>query len=72
MIKTLDEFTKFLKICRKQGVTDVKFEGISVVFGELSRKGREEADDVEIPTDEMTLEQQMFYSAGAGHENHQG
>lgn len=74
MIKDLNEFTAFLKICRKQGVTEVKFNDVSVVFGELSKKARKEADDDnEIQTEELTPEQLMFYSAGGiTNENHQG
>lgn len=66
MIKTLDEFTTFLKICRKQGVNEVKFEGVSVSFGDLPRKLKdgEDSKDQDIPTDELSPEQLMFYSAG--------
>lgn len=65
MIKDLDELTTFLKICRKQGVTDIKFEGFSVVFGELPKKSRKDGEtDDEIPTEELSPEQLMFYSAG--------
>lgn len=74
MIKSLDELTEFLKICRKQGVTEIKFEGVSVSFGELPKKSRAGAvDDTEPVTDELTPEQLMFYSAGgSGNENIQG
>lgn len=66
MIKSLDELTAFLKICRKQGVTDIKFEGLSVTFGELSKKERKagDEDEAEIPTDELSQEQLMFFSSG--------
>ncbi len=65
MIKDLDELTAFLKICRKQGVTDITFEGFSVKFGELPQKSRKESesDDAEIPTDAMTPEELMYFSA---------
>lgn len=74
MIKTLDELTAFLKICRKQGVTEIKFEGLSVNFGELPKKSRSESDETEIQTDELTPEQLMFFSAGGTmpNENNQG
>jgi hypothetical protein len=64
MIKSLEDLTAFLKICRKQGVTDIKFEGFSVVFGEAPKKPREkdETDQDEIPTDGLTPEQLAFYS----------
>lgn len=73
MIKSLDEFTDFLKICRKQGVTSVTFSGISVDFGELPKKQKNDTEDREIPTDELSQEELMFFSAGgAPNENHKG
>lgn len=66
MINSLDEFTEFLKICRKQGVKSVKLAGVEVELGELPRKNKdtEEKETKEIPIDQMTPEQLMFYSAG--------
>lgn len=63
MIKTLDELTAFLKICRKQGVSDIKFDGVSVAFGDLPKKRKDEAseDSEEIQTDGLTDEQMMDY-----------
>lgn len=69
MINSLDDLTAFLKICRKQGVTDIKFGGVSVVFGEDPKRSRKDEDgevDQTIPTDELTPEQLMFYSSGDG------
>lgn len=65
MIKDLDELTAFLKICRKQGVTDITFEGLTVKFGELPQKSRKdtEAEESDIPTDAMTPEELMYFSA---------
>lgn len=61
MIKSLDEFKAFLKICRKEGVTDVKFAGFSVAFGESPKKQVDIQEDgiMEGPTDEEFA----FYSA---------
>lgn len=64
MIKSLEELTDFLKICRKQGVTEIKFGEVSVSFGALPMKRREASEQQEIPTDEMSPEELMFYSAG--------
>jgi hypothetical protein len=67
MIKSLEELTKFLKICRKQGVTAITFDGLSVTLGELPKKGgQEEADEDETfkSFDQMTPEEQMLYSVG--------
>ena len=65
MIKDLKELTEFLKICRKQGVNDIKFEGLSVSFGELPRKSRREGEtdaDDDIQSNALTDEQLLFYS----------
>lgn len=66
MIKDLDELTAFLKICRKQGVMAIKFEGLSVDFGELPKKSRKEddADDATIATEELSGDELIYYSAG--------
>ncbi len=59
----LKEFEKFLKICRKQGVQEVSFEGTSVKFGDFPiQKGEASNDNDEIPTEELTPEQLMFYA----------
>jgi hypothetical protein len=66
MLNDLKEIEKFFKICRKQGVSDVSFEGISVKFGELPSKQAIQTSDEsdEITTDELTPEQLMFYAVG--------
>ena len=64
MIKDLAELKKFLALCRKQGVKEIKFGDVAVVFGEAPRKQSDEADDAEVETDEPTMEQIMFLSAG--------
>lgn len=58
----LKEFEKFLKICRKQGVSDVSYEGMSVKFGEMPAKALTQTEDEEIPADSPTPEQMMFYA----------
>ncbi len=65
MIKSLDELTAFLKICRKQGVTDINFEGLSVKFGELPTKSRKDDDsEAEAAPEGLTPEQLMYFSVG--------
>jgi hypothetical protein len=60
MITDLKDFEKFLKICRKQGVSDVTCNGISVKLGSLPNKT--EADSAEeIETDSLTPDELMFY-----------
>jgi hypothetical protein len=63
LISDLKEFEKFLKICRKQGVTDVSFQGFSVKFGDMPEKPSVQEESAEdIPTDALTPEQLMFYA----------
>lgn len=64
MIKDLKEFQHLLKLCRKYGVTEVDFGACKVKIGDLPRE-REE-DDGDIPTEELTPEQLMFFSAPPG------
>jgi len=56
MLEDLKEFEKFLKICRKQGVSDVSWNGCTVKLGELPQKAiaQEESEDVspDVPSDE--------------------
>lgn len=65
MITDLAELSKFLKLCRKQGVKDIKFGDCTVSFGDLPRKLDGDADEQEPETpDDLTPEQLMFFSAG--------
>lgn len=61
MLNDLKDFEKFLKICRKQGVTEVTLAGTSVKLGDLPSKSTQDDSD-DIPTDELTPEQLMFYA----------
>ena len=61
MIEDLKDFEKFLKICRKQGVSDVTFKDVSVKLGPLPHKASEDESE-EIETDGLTPEQLMFYA----------
>ncbi len=62
MISDLKEFEKFLKICRKQGVSDVTLNGVSVKLGALPSKSSAADDQEEIPTESLTPEELMFYA----------
>jgi hypothetical protein len=64
LIKDLDELTALLKICRKQGVTDIKFEGVSIVFGELPKKSKDDVQE-DPKTEGPTDEELMNWSVGA-------
>lgn len=67
MINDTKELEKFLKICRKQGVIEIRFGGVSVAFGDLPKKSSEPEESEETQTDELTPEQLAFFSVG-GHQ----
>jgi len=66
----LKELDRFLKICRKNGVLDIDFNGIKAKLDEnhaktnKKRKKHAENDPNNIETDELTPEQLMFYAVG--------
>lgn len=63
MLNDLKELEKLFKICRKQGVLDLSFEGVTVKFGELPTKAGSQSEDLEeVPTEGLTPEQMMFYA----------
>lgn len=66
MIKSQAELRKFLALCRKQGVKEIKFGDLSVVFGDLPQKraGDVEDTDEEPETDGLSPEDLAFYSVG--------
>ncbi len=65
MIKDLNELQAFLKICRKQGVSEIRFSGTTVIFGDVPAKPRKGDDeDADALPEELTPEQLMFFSAG--------
>ncbi len=64
MIKDLKDFQALLKLCRKQGVTEVKLGDVAITFGAMPSKG-DATDEAEDPsTPELTPEQLMFFSVG--------
>ncbi len=65
MIKDLKELQALLKLCRKQGVTEITLSGVEIKFGEMPKKSADDAADGEIETEELTPEQLMFFSAPA-------
>jgi hypothetical protein len=60
MLNTRDELEAFFKLCRKQGVTEIKFHDIEVKFGELPIKKKNIESNEEIPTDELTPEELLY------------
>lgn len=73
MIKDLKELEKLLKLCRKQGVLDLSWDGVSFKLGSLPSKPNANGGDEELEEQEgvdpmtgLTQEQLMFYSAPPG------
>ncbi len=71
MISTLKDLEKLLKLCRKQGVDEIKLGDVSLKFGELPLERRQSADEPQaddplegFPEGMLTPEQLMFYSSG--------
>lgn len=63
MLTDLKEIEKFLKLCRKQGVDSVTFEGLVIKFGDLPIKQTAQADIEADPlNEEMTDDELMFYA----------
>lgn len=60
MISDLKEFERFLKICRKQGVDEVSFAGLSVKLGNLPTKS-DSSQSEDVPTDGLTDDELMFH-----------
>lgn len=77
MIKDLKELEKLLKLCRKQGVTEIKLGDIALTLGDLPTEkpeaSIEEAESTDpyanFPTGTLTPEQLIFYSSGGIPEN---
>jgi tryptophan synthase alpha subunit len=63
MLTDLKEIEKFLKLCRKQGVESVIFEGLTVKFGDMPSKPTSETQVESDPlAEELTDDQLMFYA----------
>ena len=65
MLTDLKEVEKFLKLCRKQGVKSVDFDGLKIEFGDLPTKSTDSSQE-EIPTDSLSEEQLAFYHLSGG------
>lgn len=79
MIENLKDLQKLFKLCRAQGITDLKINGIEVSFGNLPTEHLSSDSDYvpgeivdpysKFPTGELTPEQLAFYSAGGHPDN---
>ncbi len=64
IIKDLKDLQSLLKLCRKQGVTAIDFDGVRVSFGEMPAKSSDPVEPEDPPTEELTPDQLMFFSVG--------
>ena len=72
MIDSLKDLEKLLKLCRKQGVTEIKVAGCEFKLGEMPTEQKLVNIDQDVVTDpyanfpqgDLTPEQLMFYSSG--------
>lgn len=70
MIESLKDLEKLLKLCRKQGVTEIKLGTVEFKLGDMpdERTGTLIEDELDpmsnFPKGELTPDQLMFYSAG--------
>lgn len=71
MINDLKELQKLFKLCRAQGVTDIKVGNLDIKFGELSTTQAQMDEQAEnsqgyanFPSGELTPSQLAFYSSG--------
>ncbi len=75
MIESLKDLEKLLKLCRKQGVTEIKLGVVELKLGDLpiEHSGKLIADELDplanFPQGELTPTQLAFYSAGGAPEN---
>jgi len=73
MIASLKDLEKLLKLCRKQGVTEIKLGEVELKLGDLPKNDVMEHDPANpyanFPEGELTPDQLAFYSAGGIPEN---
>lgn len=79
MITDLKDLQKLLKLCRAQGITEIKLQGVEIKFGDMPQAVGAIQGDImgqnasspyaNFPDGELTPEQLMFYSSGGKPEN---
>lgn len=61
---TLKDLDKFLKICRKHGVSEISYEGTSVKLGDAPPEKKDASDDEDVEAEVPSEEDMMFYHVG--------
>lgn len=76
MINDFKDLERLLKLCRKQGITDIELGQIKLKFGDLPQEYKSNHPELDhvgpyknFPQGDLTPEQLMFYSAGGVPEN---
>jgi len=76
LIESIKDLEKLLKLCRKQGVTEIKIHGAEIKLGELPPEQHAAAVETDpaapyanFPQGELSPTQLMFYSSGGLPEN---
>lgn len=79
IINDKKDLTALLKLCRAQGITEFKMNGLEIKFGEMPMSPQQIQDQISsqdpanpyanFPAGELTPEQLAFYSAGGLPEN---
>jgi len=72
MIESIKDLEKLLKLCRKQGVTELKWAGAEIKLGELVEQKadtsslEEDIDDplADFPDGPLTAEELTFFATG--------
>jgi hypothetical protein len=74
MINDLKDLQKLLKLCRSQGITEIKLQGVEIRFGDMPQVHNSQSVNniseelvnpyANFPQEVLTPEQLMFYSAG--------
>lgn len=71
MVQNLKDLEKLLKLCRRQGVTEINLGSVSFKLGDLPPEKHEEkleqdTDDqwANFPVGDLTPDQLAYYSAG--------
>ncbi len=60
MVNDLKELEKLLKLCRKQGVSELSFDGILIKFGELPAKQAVQSEEEETQTETLTDDELIY------------
>lgn len=71
MITDLKDLDKLFKICRKNGISEMDYQGIKFTLGELPQQRSVSQEQVEpesiyetVPDRVLTKEELIFYSSG--------